>query len=344
MKRFLKSRPAVIAGSATLVVGAITSALLIRRARRYNLVHRNALVTGGSRGLGLEIARVLVERGASVAIVARDQAEIERALGDLRSRAKRKNRVVGVVSDLTNSEGIEEMLGTVQLKLGPIDVLVNNAGMIQVGPLDTMTVDDFENEMKLHFSAPLRTMLGVRDGMRRRGGGRIANIVSLGGAVPVPLLLPYSASKFALMGLSQGMHTELARDGIAVSTIVPGLMRTGSPLNAEFKGHHELEHSGFALFDSMPFLSMPSDKAARQIVAAIEYGTPYKVLGVPAKVATLMNAIFPNLVARGLKLINSFVPNSHDQTTKLGRDAQTWVTKSVLTWSTQQAALRNNEC
>ncbi len=344
MLTVLKRRGVAFAGPAILVAGAIASALMIRRARRYNLVHRNVLVTGGSRGLGLEIARVLVEKGASVAIVARDHAEIDRALVDLRARAKRKNRVVGVVNDLTNGEGIEEMLGTVRLKLGPIDVLVNNAGIIQVGPLDTMKVEDFETEMKLHFAAPLRTMLGVRDGMRRRGGGRIANIVSLGGAVPVPLLLPYSASKFALMGLSQGMHTELARDGISVSTIVPGLMRTGSPMNAQFKGNHELEHSGFALLDSLPLLSMPSEKAAREVVAALEYGTPYKVLGLPAKVAILINGIFPNLVAHGLKLVNSMVPNSHNSTIKFGRDAQTWVTKSVLTWSTQQAALRNNEC
>ena len=139
---------------AAVAAGAFAGVKLFRRLHRYNLVHRNALVTGGSRGLGLEISRVLVEKGCSVAIVARDPLEIEHALADLRPRATRKNRVVGVVCDLTEAGDIDEMLNTVRLKLGPIDVLVNNAGVIQVGPLDALKPEDFEDEMKLHCYAP----------------------------------------------------------------------------------------------------------------------------------------------------------------------------------------------
>jgi short-subunit dehydrogenase len=123
--------------------------------------------------------------------------------------------------------------------------------------------------------------------MRERGGGRVANIASIGGLVAVPHLLPYSASKFALVGLSQGMHAELAREGILVSTIAPGLMRTGSPRNALFKGAREQEYAWFAISDSLPLLSMSATRAARRIVQAIERGEARVVLGLPAKIAAL---------------------------------------------------------
>ncbi|HSY25825.1 MAG TPA: SDR family oxidoreductase [Polyangiaceae bacterium] len=124
------------------------------------------------------------------------------------------------------------------MALGPIDVLVNNAGLIEVGPLDSNTEEDFQTAMRVHCFGPLRLMLGLRDDMRRRGGGRIANIASIGGIVAVPHFLPYSTSKFALMGLSEAMRAELARERIFVSTIAPGLMRTGSPLHAQSKGKY----------------------------------------------------------------------------------------------------------
>ena len=327
-----------------MALGTLTGAALFRRLNRYDLVHRNAVVTGGSRGLGLEIARVLVERGSSVAIIARDPLELERALADLRPRAVKKNRVIGVVCDLLDGNGINEMLNTVRVQLGPIDVLVNNAGTIQVGPLDTMKPEDFEQEMQLHCFAPMRTMLGVRDDMRRRGGGRIANIASIGGVLSVPHLLPYSASKFALVGLSQGMHAELARDQIVVSTIVPGLMRTGSPMNATFKGNHKREYAWFTLSDSLPLISMSSERAAKQIVAALEDGKPYVVLGLSAKLTALASGLFPGLMTKAMAMVTSLLPQSADPRTRFGREAESSLTSSFLTAATRRAALRNNEC
>ena len=123
-------------------------------------------------------------------------------------------------------------------EIGQIDVLVNNAGIIQVGPLDTMTAEDFRRALQTHFWGPLNTILAVLPQMRMRKAGRIVNISSLGGRVSIPHLLPYSASKFALVGLSKGLHSELRKEGITVTTVCPGLMRTGSPRNAEFKGKH----------------------------------------------------------------------------------------------------------
>jgi short-subunit dehydrogenase len=318
-----------------------------RRARRYSLRGKNALVTGGGRGLGLEIARVLVGRGANVALVARDTKELARAVAELRGKS-RGARVIGVCCDLDAAERIGPRLEEVRADLGPVDVLVNNAGMIQVGPLQAMTMADFDSAMKLHCYAPLRTMLGVREDMRARGGGRIANVSSIGGVVSVPHLLPYSVSKFALRGLSEGMRAEFAADNIFVSTILPGLMRTGSPRNATFKGDHEREYAWFAIADSLPLLSMSSGSAARRIVRALEWGEAHVVLGLPARLAALAQGIFPGAVSRMMTLVIRFLPSAERtpraREARFGYQSESAVAPSVLTLSTELAATRNNEC
>ncbi|HKO52838.1 MAG TPA: SDR family oxidoreductase [Polyangiaceae bacterium] len=318
----------------------------LRRARRYSLRGKNALLTGGSRGLGLEIARVLLQRGANVALVARDADEIARALGTLRAH-RPGARVIGVPCDLDDPENIVAMLEEVRADLGPLDVLINNAGTIQVGPLDVMTMADFESAMTLHCYAPLRTMLGVRRDMRARGGGRIANVSSIGGVVSVPHLLPYSASKFALTGLSEGMHAEFARDNIRISTILPGLMRTGSPRNASFKGAHEREYAWFAIADSLPLLSMSAARAARRIVRAIEQGEAHVVLGLPARLAALAHGVFPGAVSRIMTLAIRLLPGTTNRPSarqaRFGYQSESALAPSVLTLASERAATRNNE-
>lgn len=312
--------------------------------RTFSFTGKNALVTGGGRGLGLEVARVLVARGANVAIVARDATEIRHAVDDLRDTSPNDDaRIVGEPCDLRDGGAIRDMLERVRSRVGAIDVLVNNAGFIQVGPLDSMRVEDFEDAMKLHCFAPLRTMLGVRDDMRARGGGRIANVSSIGGIVSVPHLLPYSASKFALVGLSQGMHAELARENIIVSTIAPGLMRTGSPRRALFKGDHEKEYAWFAVSDSLPLLTVASSRAARRVVRAIERGEAHVVIGLSAKVAALASGVAPGAVVRALTVANAALPEGDDPIARAGFESESTVAPSVLTRSSDRAAMRNNE-
>lgn len=245
---------------AAVGAGLTFTSWLDRRVQRYDFRDKTVLITGGSRGLGFVRASEF-RAGAKVAICARDQVALTRARAKLNAQG---NEVVTVPCDLTNPECVTDVVRAVNRRCGPIDVLVNNPGTITVGPMEVMTLADYEEAMNLHFWAPLRMTLAILPDMRQRGEGRIVNIASVGGRLSVPHLLPYSASKFALVGLSEGLRSELAKDGVLVTTVSPGLMRTGSPRNASFKGRHRDEYAWFSLGDSLPGLSISAERAARQ--------------------------------------------------------------------------------
>src|SRR5437660_2651148 len=282
---------------ALVAVGAgalLAARALYRRWREYDLRGKTVLVTGGSRGLGLVLAREFADEGANVAICARDPAELERARGDLTGRGA---RVFAFPCDVTERAQVKELVEVVTRRFGGIDVLVNNAGVIQVGPLEVMTLEDFEQAMAVHFWGPLYATLAVLPQMRQRRQGRVVNISSIGGKLSVPHLVPYSASKFALAGLSDGLRAELAKDNVLVTTVFPGLMRTGSPRNATFKGRHRAEYAWFAISDALPVTSIRAGRAARQIVEACRYGEAEVVLSVQAKLAVTFHDLFPGLTA-----------------------------------------------
>jgi NAD(P)-dependent dehydrogenase (short-subunit alcohol dehydrogenase family) len=278
---------------------------LTRHARRMDFGGAVVVVTGGSRGLGLALAREFGRLDARVAICARDPEELLHARDDLLHRGV---PVMAVPCDVTRPAELEALMDAVAERWGRIDVLVNNAGIIQVGPVDTMTLEDFQQAMATNFWATLHGTRAVLPIMRSQGGGRIVNIASIGGKVSVPHLLPYSASKFALVGLSEGLRSELGRDGILVTTVCPGLMRTGSPRHATFKGRHRAEYAWFSIADSLPGISMDVARAARQIVRACRDGVAEVVLSAPAKVTARIHALAPGLVAGVLGLANRLLP------------------------------------
>jgi NAD(P)-dependent dehydrogenase (short-subunit alcohol dehydrogenase family) len=215
---------------------------LTRSARALDLRGKVVLITGGSRGLGLAMAREFARHGARLALAARDRDELQQAVTELQAAGV---EVLAVPCDVTVRDQVMRMVESVTSHYGVVDVLVNNAGVIEVAPMEVMTLDDYEEAMKTHFWAPLYTTLAVLPQMRDRGAGRILNIASIGGKVSVPHLLPYSASKFALVGFSEGLRAALAKEGVLVTTAAPGLMRTGSPRNATFKGQHRAEYAWF---------------------------------------------------------------------------------------------------
>ena len=333
------------ATSGWLIAGSIAGAafILSRRApARYNLREKIVLITGGSRGLGLLLAREFIERGARVAICARDEEKLERLEDGSELPA---GRFLTCPCDLSDEDQVYAMVRRVGDSLGPIDVLVNNAGTIQVGPIESQRREDFEEAMNSNFWSAVNTTLAVLPGMQARKSGRIVNVASIGGKVAVPHLLPYSASKFALVGFSKGLRAEIAKDGILVTTVVPGLMRTGSPRNADFKGKHAAEYGWFILSDSLPGLSMDARKAAERIVDACVTGKGEVVLGLPAQLAAILEGVAPNLVEPLLAATNRWILPSPAPGVrpKKGFESETPLTQSKLTSLTRAAERNTNQ-
>lgn len=317
-------------------------AALSRHQRKYSLQGKNVLITGGSRGLGLVLAREFYKQGARVALCARNAAELERAQLDLRLW---REDVVTVACDVTVKTEVDDMVLAVREKLGPIDVLVNNAGVIAVGPMETMTIEDYQESLDTHFWAALYTTLAVLPQMRERGHGRIVNISSIGGIVSVPHLLPYCTGKFALTGFSEGLRAELLKENIYVTTVCPGLMRTGSAVNAEFKGKHRAEYAFFSVSGSLPVISIDADRAGRQIVAACRRGAAEIVVSLPFKIAARVHGLFPGTTANILGMVNRVLPEPGGIGTRRapGRASQSVISESFLTRLNRWAAQRNNE-
>ena len=294
--------------SVLLTLGGIgVAAWTVSRLLRddFSFAGKSVLITGGSRGLGLAIARKIAAEGGRVALLARDEEELRHACKELRTLG---GEALAVPCDLLDRGQSLGAIETVVDHFGVIDVLINNAGIIEVGPLENMRRGDFEKSMQLHFWAPFNLIRQTVPHMQRAGGGRIVNISSIGGKVAVPHLAPYSASKFALVGLSDAFRAELARDGIRVTTVTPGMMRTGSQVNATFKGDYGAEFTWFSLSTALPLAAVNADRAAAKIVAACRRGQASLIIGLPARAAIIGNALFPNLTGEIMKLVNRLLP------------------------------------
>ena len=325
------------------VIGCALLKTILQQSRYWDLNQKVVLITGGSRGLGLVMAREFAAHGARVAVCARDQEDLERVRKEF---AARGDHFFSAQCDVSDRAQVQSLLTAVENALGPVDVLVNNAGTILVGPLEHMTLGDFEEAMRNNFWGAVHATLAVLPGMRQRRQGRIVNITSIGGKVAFPHLLPYTASKFALVGFSEGLRAELAKDGIAVTTVVPNLMRTGSPRNADFKGDYEKEYAWFTISDSLPGASISAERAARQVVRACQNGESEVVLGLPAKLAVVANGIAPGLISDLLAAGNEWLlprATGSGTTRHKGYESETPLTKTGLTSLTRAAERANNE-
>lgn len=296
-----KQRALVAAGS--LGAGLIGRELF-KRSRDPGIAGSVALITGGSTGLGLQLAREFAREGCRIAICARDRADLARAERDLESRGA---DVLAVRCDVTDRDDVQHLVNAAIRRFGRVDILVNNAGQIKVGPVESMTIEDFESAMDVMFWGTVYPTLALLPSFAARKRGRIVNISSIGGKVGVPHLLPYSCAKFAVAGFSEGLRAELAPEGITVTTIAPGLMRTGSHLNALFKGDRAAEARWFSLGASLPGISMSAKRAARQIVTAAKRGESERVLSTPAKLLTGFHELLPGVTSDLLGLVSGLI-------------------------------------
>ena len=315
---------------------------LRRSGSSFALAGRVVIITGGSRGLGLLMARELKKEGARLALFARNRDELMRAKEELDGTTS----VLAITCDVSERAQVQQAVDIVIQHFGRVDMLVNNAGIIQVGPIEHMTYSDFHEAMNVHFWGALHCTDAVLPHMRRRRSGRIVNIASIGGLIAVPHLAPYAASKFALVGYSDAVRTEVAKDGICVTTVCPGLMRTGSAVNALMKGRHGAEFAWFAALSSMPLVSIDARRAARKIVRAARRGLPHLTITPQARFAAVMERLMPNTFARAMIVANRVLPGADrvwGNEAWPGRESRPAKLPRLVTMLGDRAARRNNE-
>jgi len=274
--------------------------------RRCSFKDRVVVITGGSRGLGLVLGEAFARERAKIVLVASDRVELSKAVEHIDAE------VETIACDLTQISQVEEMVERVLIKFGRIDVLINDAGIIEIGHMDVMTIEDYERAMKTNFWAPLYCILSVLPAMKAKKFGRIVNISSIGGKMSVPHLLPYSASKHALVGLSEGLRSELLKENIFVTTVCPGLGRTGSHCAASFKGENEKDYALLNLVTALPVTSASADSAAAEILKGCRYGDAQVIISLPAQALSKLYGLFPGFVTDLFGIANTVLPGPGD--------------------------------
>ncbi|TVR74738.1 MAG: SDR family NAD(P)-dependent oxidoreductase [Sphaerobacteraceae bacterium] len=302
VQRILNPKAAITVGAA--VAAGLVGKRVLQREPGADLSGEVAVVTGASSGLGYLIAREFGREGCKLVICARDSDALESARTQLLDDGV---EVLAVKCDVSDQEQVDQLITQATERFGKIDILVNNAGVIQFGPMQSTTRENFENAMDTMFWGTVQPTLAVLPQMTERGHGRIVNITSIGGKVSVPHLLPYNSAKFAALGFSEGLHAEVGKDGIAVTTIVPGLMRTGSFVNAQFVGDVEKEYTWFSLGSSLPLITIDAESAARQIVEATRRGESERIISLPAKILARIHGVAPATTARILSAVDKWI-------------------------------------
>jgi NAD(P)-dependent dehydrogenase (short-subunit alcohol dehydrogenase family) len=289
------------------------------------------VITGGSRGLGLALARRLVQAKARVAILARDQEELEKASRDLLAYGP---PVTTWQIDVKDDQAVSSTIEKIAAALGGIDALINNAGEIVVGPLEAMNRKDFQDALDIHFWAPFNVIFASLPHLQKSTFARIANIASFGGKLAVPHLAPYCISKFALVGLSDALRSELSSKNISITTVAPGLLRTGSHKNAFFKGDHRKEFTWFSLGAGNPLVSMSADRAAGQILEAMRRRQSELTITFAARMISIAQALLPGMTADLMKVVARLLPRmsfpSQDQV-YTGWESESTLSPSLLT-------------
>jgi short-subunit dehydrogenase len=266
-----------------------------------------AIVGGASRGLGRAIARELARRGCHVAICARSLEELDDARRELEQYGV---WVIADVCDLRRLEEVDAFVARVEAQLGPIAFAIANAATISVGPIEDAGVDVFDEAMESIFATSRNLALTILPRMQARGKGTIAFVTSIGGKIGVPHLAPYSAAKFAEVGFAEALRAEVAKDGVHVLTVVPGLMRTGSHLRAVFRGQAERELAWFGASAIAPLLSIDADRAAKKIVSAIERGKTQLAFTPAARIVARTHDLFPGLYGAAMAVAGALLPRA----------------------------------
>jgi NAD(P)-dependent dehydrogenase (short-subunit alcohol dehydrogenase family) len=190
----------------------------------FNLHDQVALIVGGNRGLGLAIAKTLAEAGATICLAARDVAVTEKAVDEIHSGYGVP--AFGVACDVTSEQSVKDAVNRVMEKFGRIDIVVNSAGINIRGPIESLSLAQFNLVQQVNVTGTWLVCREVVPHMRARGYGRIINIGSMLSIITLPQRTPYASSKGAVLQLTKTLALEVARDGITVNSILPGPFAT----------------------------------------------------------------------------------------------------------------------
>lgn len=282
-----------------LGAAAAATAAVVAAHRRRAVLGKVVVITGGSGGLGVELATVFGKHGAHLVLASRDQGELDAALVELQKRGAihNKNTALTVVCDVTKPDECVHVIAETIARYGRVDVLMNVAGIIDVAPFQDQPLEAFEQAMQVNFFGALQMIQAVLPHMQAQGSGSIVNVSSIGGKIGVPHMLPYVASKYALTGLSEGLRAELSGTGVKVTLVCPGLMRTGSQTGAKFGGNSQAEYNWFALSATLPGIAASVQSAARKIYRATADGAAEITITPQAWLASRLVGVAPGISA-----------------------------------------------
>ncbi len=180
---------------------------------------RVAIVTGAGRGIGRAIAHALAKEGAAVGLVARTASELESVAVELRALG---GRAFVAICDLQDGARLEAALASCEAALGPCEVLVNNAGIVEIAEVTATSRESWERVVAVNLTAPFVACRAVLPGMLARGRGRIVNISSISATMGTPKLASYCASKWGLVGFTKALSEEVKGRGVLVASVLPG--------------------------------------------------------------------------------------------------------------------------
>lgn len=268
-----------------------------------------AWVAGGSRGLGLAIAQELGRTGHRLLITARTEADLDRAEADLSAAGF---EVITRVHDVRDAEEARDLVTDIESENGPIDVVFAVAGMLRVGPLPERA-EEYDESIDIMLRGPINVVSAVLPGMRKRRRGRIGIVTSIAGIIPVPHLVPYSAAKYGAVGFARALTEELTGSGVSVSTIIPGLMRTGGHWHADYIGQPEQEYLWFTALSATPVVSMDAHRAAHIIVRGVLNGRRKIIFTLPARIGDLLYRLSPEVVGVVIGATGQLLPRPGNQ-------------------------------